>query len=129
MIALLRGAFATYQPLVIKWLVLLLLVTISASGMGFWYFSNRVDSLLKDQGVLSQKTSQMENDIKAAQKWQQDIEKSYNDLRAANAQVDARTRQVETRVKTLRTSSPSARRYLDEPIPVDVLSGMSDNQP
>lgn len=126
---LLKGAFATYQPLVIKWLILILVAVVGVSGSGFWYFSNRVDSLIKDQGVLSQKAMQMENDLRATQKWQQDIEKSYNDLRAANAQVDARTRQVESKVRTLRTSSPTARRYLDEPIPVDVLSGLSDGQP
>lgn len=126
---MLKGAFATYQPLYDEWLILTLVGVTGVSGSGFWYFSNRVDSLLKDQGVLSQKTLQMENDIRATQKWQQDIEKSYNDLRAANAQVDARTRQVESKVRTLRTSSPTARRYLDEPIPVDVLSGLSDNQP
>lgn len=126
---LLKGAFATYQPLVIKWLIILLMAVVGISGSGFWYFSNRVDSLLKEQGTLSQKAAQMENDIRASQKWQQDIEKSYNDLRDANAQVDARTKKVETKVRTLRTSSPSARRYLDEPIPVDVLSGLSDGQP
>ena len=43
---LLKGAFATYQPLVIKWLIILLMAVVGISGSGFWYFSNRVDSLL-----------------------------------------------------------------------------------